>query len=377
MTKAQAQVLLRSAIVLLSVVGLFFVIRWLAVLLTPFIIAWLIALIINPVVNLLENKAKMPRMLAVMLTLSLFVVLVISLLTLLTAKIIIELTQLLNILPTYLNQVQLYISHFLTQEVVLNLFDQLETMVSNLDPVYQDRINDTIRTGIDYITDAVTQLFLFLLNTLLGFFTSLPSTALLLIISFAAALFISKDWYRLKKGLLQRMPQSLADSGYRIWSYLRKATFGFIWAQVILISVTGAIVIGYLMILGIEYAITIGMVMALFDLLPYLGVGTILIPWAAYCFIIGDWRLGVALAFLYLFIAVSRQLLEPKIVGDRVGLDPLLTLVALYVGIQLFGVSGAIIGPVALVILVSFHKANVFHDLWAYITGPLRSQPHQ
>lgn len=377
MTKAQAQVLLRIAIVLVSVIGLIFFIRWLAPLITPFIIAWLIALIINPLVDLLENKAKMPRMLAVMLTLTLFVLLVLSLLTMLTAKIIIELTQLLNILPYYLNQVQIYISHFLTQEVVLNLFNQMETFVASLDPVYQARINETIRTGIDYITDAATQLFLFLLNAMLGFFTSLPSTALLLIISFAAALFISKDWYRLKNSLINMMPPRLAESCHRIWGYLRKATFGFIWAQVILISVTGAIVIGYLLVLGVEYAMTIGLVMALFDLLPYLGVGTILIPWAAYCLIVGDYRLGIALAILYLVIAVSRQLLEPKIVGDNVGLDPLLTLVALYVGIQLFGVSGAIIGPVALVILVSFHKANVFHDLWAYITRPLHAQSNK
>lgn len=373
LTKAQAQVLLRLSMVAGAVVGLFFFLRWLAPLLTPFIIAWLIALIINPVVNLLEKRLKVPRMLAVMLTLSLFVVLLLSVLTLLTAKIIIELTQLLNILPHYLNQVQIYISHFLTQEVLLNLFNQLETMVANLDPVYQDRINESIRTGIDYITDAATQLFVFLLNSMLGFFTSLPSTALLLIISFAAALFISKDWYRLKKALMNMMPPRLAESSYRIWGYLRKATFGFIWAQLILISVTGAIVIGYLMVLGVQYAMTIGLVMALFDLLPYLGVGTILIPWAAYCLIVGDLRLGIALAFLYLLIAVARQLLEPKIVGDQVGLDPLLTLVALYVGVQLFGVAGALIGPVALVILVSFHRANVFHDLWSYITQPLRS----
>lgn len=373
LTKAQAQVLLRLAIVLGAVAGLFLLIKWLVPLVTPFIIAWLIALIINPAVNLLEKKAKMPRILAVMLTLALFVLLLFSLLTLLTAKIIIELTQLVNILPVYLNQVQIYISHFLTQEVVLNIFNQLESMVANLDPVYQARINETIRTGIDYITDAATQLFLFLLNALLGFFTSLPSTALLLIISFAAALFISKDWYRLKDQLLKIMPPRLAESCHRIWGYLRKATFGFIWAQVILISVTGAIVIGYLMILGVEYAMTIGLVMALFDLLPYLGVGTILIPWAGYCLIVGDFRLGIALAILYLIIAVSRQLLEPKIVGDNVGMDPLLTLIALYVGIQLFGVAGAVIGPVALVILVSFHKADVFHDLWAYITRPLHS----
>ncbi len=374
LSKTQAQVLVRLLIVLVSIIGLFLVFKWLLPLVTPFIIAWLIALIINPVVNFLEKKTKMPRMLAVMLTLALFVLLVVSLFTFLATKIVIELTQLLNILPVYLNQVQSYFSHFLTQEIVLNLFNQLESMVANLDPIYQERITETIRSGIDYITDAATSLFVFLLNALLGFFTALPSTALLLIIAFAAALFISKDWYRIKEGIMRMMPQKMAESSKLIWGYLRKATFGFIWAQAILISVTGVIVVVYLMILGVEYAITIGLVMALFDLLPYLGVGTILIPWAIYCLIIGNYKLGIALGILYLVVSFSRQLLEPKIVGTNVGLDPLLTLVALYVGIQVFGVAGALIGPIALVILVSLYQANVFRDLWSYITHPLRAE---
>ena len=371
LSKTQAQVLLRLLIVLVSIIGLFFLLRWLLPLVSPFIIAWLIALIINPIVNFLEKKAKMPRMLAVMLTLGLFILLVITLFTFLTAKIIIELTQLINILPVYLNQVQTYLSHFLTQEIVLNLFNQMENIVASLDPIYQEKITETIRSGIDYTTQAATKLFVFLLNGLLGFFTALPSTALLLIISFAAALFISKDWYRIRNGIIRMMPQKMAESSKLIWGYLRKAAFGFIWAQAILISVTGALVVFYLMILGVEYAITIGLVMALFDLLPYLGVGTILIPWAVYCLIIGDYKLGIALGILYLIIAIARQLLEPKIVGDNVGLDPLLTLIALYVGIQVFGVAGALIGPVVLVVLVSLYKANVFRDLWSYITRPL------
>jgi predicted PurR-regulated permease PerM len=100
-----------------------------------------------------------------------------------------------------------------------------------------------------------------------------------------------------------------------------------------------------------------------------LGVGAVLVPWVIYLFITGNIHLGIGLSIVYGVIIVVRQFLEPKLVASNVGLDPLLTLISLFVGLKLFGFLGLIIGPVTSVILLALHRAHVFSDIWKFIIG--------
>jgi sporulation integral membrane protein YtvI len=124
-----------------------------------------------------------------------------------------------------------------------------------------------------------------------------------------------------------------------------------------------------LLILQVPSAFTIGLMIGLVDLLPYLGVGIVLVPWAIYTLLIGDMVLGVGLSILYLVILIVRQIMEPKVLASSVGLDPLATLIGMFVGLKLFGVLGLLIGPVSLIIIDAFNGANVFRDLRNYIVG--------
>ncbi len=93
-------------------------------------------------------------------------------------------------------------------------------------------------------------------------------------------------------------------------------------------------------------------------------------PWSAYSFFFGgDTKLAVGLLVLYGVLLVVRQILETKLVSSNVGLDPLTTLIALFVGLNLFGFIGLIIGPVSVVIAIALYRANVFRDLWRFIKG--------
>ncbi|MBR2570475.1 MAG: AI-2E family transporter, partial [Paenibacillus sp.] len=152
-----------------------------------------------------------------------------------------------------------------------------------------------------------------------------------------------------------------------IWADLQKALFGYLRAQFILISITAVVITIGLMMIGVDYAVTIGMLIGIVDLLPYLGVGAVMVPWIAYCFITGDASIGIGLSILYGIVLVARQVMEPKVLASSVGLDPLLTLVAMFVGLKLFGVFGLIIGPVSLVIGAAIHRANLWGDLQRYI----------
>ena len=124
-----------------------------------------------------------------------------------------------------------------------------------------------------------------------------------------------------------------------------------------------------LLILNIPYAITIALLIGLVDLPPYLGVGAVLVPWFLYLFFTGNTKLGLGLLIIYGVIVVVRQLLEPNLLSSNVGLDPLLTLIALFVGLKLFGFLGIIIGPVTVVVILALHRAQVFRDIWMFIKG--------
>ena len=110
------------------------------------------------------------------------------------------------------------------------------------------------------------------------------------------------------------------------------------------------LLIGFL-VLGIKYALILSFICAIVDILPILGVGSVLIPFAIIEFAKGNLKLGIGLVVLYLIITVSRQIIEPKIIGAKIGIHPLLTLFSMYLGLSLFGVFGIILGPFTVLIL--------------------------
>ena len=101
-------------------------------------------------------------------------------------------------------------------------------------------------------------------------------------------------------------------------------------------------------------AIAIGIV----DALPILGSGTVLVPWAIISGLVGDINLGIALVIIYVIVLLERQILEPRIVSNKIGIHPIFTLVAMYAGFKLMGILGLIVGPIILIIY-----KNIFESL--------------
>ncbi len=121
--------------------------------------------------------------------------------------------------------------------------------------------------------------------------------------------------------------------------------------------------------LRVEYAITIALIIGIVDILPYLGTGLVFVPWIVYTAISGDTHFAIGLGVLYIVVLVQRQVMEPKLLSSNIGLDPLATLIALFVGFKLIGFLGLIVGPVLLVIGRTLHHAGVFQDIWHFIVG--------
>ncbi|WP_028400822.1 sporulation integral membrane protein YtvI [Ectobacillus panaciterrae] len=334
----------------------------------PFIIALIIAYMINPIVNFLDRKLRFPRALAVFVTLVLVFGAIVGLVTLLVIETIAALNYLLEILPDKFPKLVAYLQDVLVHNV-MPLYNDLATKFNRLGESQQHTITTNIQNlGID-LTNKAKSLLTGIIAGLTNFLGVLPTTVTVLIFILLATFFISNDWYRIGGGLKRLLPKRLHGYGQTIFEDLQKALFGFIKAQFTLISMTTVIVLIGLLVLRVPYAITIALITGLVDLLPYLGTGTVFVPWIIYVWLTGDTTFAVGLLILYIVVIVQRQLMEPKVLSSNIGLDPLPTLIALFVGFQLYGFLGLIIGPVTLVLLKTLYNAHVFRDLWIFIKG--------
>ncbi|RDI44249.1 sporulation integral membrane protein YtvI [Falsibacillus pallidus] len=334
----------------------------------PFLIAIVIALLINPVVNLLERQAKMPRAAAVLVALTLIVAIFAGIITLLIAEIVSGANYLARTVPDHVDTLVQYIEDLITSQII-PLYNQGASFFKNLDVGQQETITQNIQTAGQKIATSAGAFLQSFFQKLPNLISWIPGAATVIVFSALATFFISKDWDRLSMLFTKLLPHKARTSGQKVLVDLKKALFGFIRAQLTLISITSVIVLIGLLVLRVDYAITIALVSGLVDLLPYLGTGTVFIPWILYEAISGDPGLAIGLGILYVIVIVQRQVMEPKILSSSIGLDPLATLIALFVGFKLVGFLGLILGPVTLVIISTLHRANVFHDLWNFIKG--------
>jgi len=332
----------------------------------PFIISWVLAYLINPIVNFLQNRLKIPRWLGVSVTLLLFVASMLTIVSALITRIIVEIIHLSKSLNATIDWWKAEFDHAISSPEIQNIIEKLNTFYTE-NPNYQQTINSRISDAANLLANKSSAFISYFLNGIVSLMASLPNLATLLVIVLLAAFFIGKDWYMHVTKLSEWFPLGVRNSASAVWRDLQKALFGYMRAQLIMISITTVVVTVGLIILDVDYAITIGLLIGFVDLLPYLGVGFVMVPWILYLFLYGDPSLGIGLTILYGIILIARQILEPKVLASSVGLDPLPTLIAMFVGLKLLGVFGLIAGPVSLVILSAIHRAHVFRDLYNFI----------
>ncbi|OIK08538.1 sporulation integral membrane protein YtvI [Bacillus sp. MUM 116] len=334
----------------------------------PFLIGLVIAFLINPLVNIFEKKAKMPRVLAVFVALIIIFAVFAGLITLLVAEIVSGANYLAKVVPEHLDTLIAYIEKIITAQII-PFYNHLTSVFNKLDAGQQNTIIGNIQNVGKNIGTTVGSFIQNLFGIIPNILSWFPTAATVSIFSLLATFFISKDWYHLSAIGGKLMPEKAKSSGRTVFVDLKKALFGFIKAQLTLISITTVIILIGLLILRVDYAITIALVTGIVDILPYLGTGAVFIPWIIYEVISGDMGLAIGLGVLYVIVLAQRQIMEPKILSSNIGLDPLATLIALFVGFKLIGFLGLILGPVTLVIISTLYRAKVFHDLWAFIMG--------
>jgi sporulation integral membrane protein YtvI len=314
----------------------------------PFIFAVLLALIIEPVVNLFEKYGRLKRIWAVFLSLFLVIGGFISILLMVAAVVIKEMSALYRLALSHsdaiIGQVMTSLSNF-----------RLSYLQLNLPPQVQATVQDNLQNGIQILQ----QLMGNTINALMQAFIKLPGILVFIGIATVAAFLIIKDRALIRTFVIEILPASSRAKAVNVIGELFKALSGFVKAYSILITITAVITMVSLRVLGVEYAFLIGILVGIMDILPVLGPGAVMVPWIIWQFMTGNTRMGISLLVVYAIISIVRQFLEPQIVGDSIGLHPLATLLSLYVGLQLAGVYGMILGPVLVVIFMACYRAGL------------------
>ncbi|WP_245987752.1 sporulation integral membrane protein YtvI [Cohnella lupini] len=332
----------------------------------PFLLGWLLAYALNPLVRFLHNRARFPRWLAVTVTLLLFASAMITILSAVVVRLVEEISNLSVSLQDIVTWVEKSFDDLLSRPDIQNLMTRINDFYQQ-NPDYKETIDTSISDTAQAVTQAGTGFVSLFFSGIVHILYSLPAVATIAIVVLLASFFISKDWNRYMLRMKEWFPKTMMRRIGSVWKDLQHALFGYLRAQLIMISITAIVVIIGLLILGVKNPLSIGLLIGFVDLLPYLGVGAAMVPWLAYEFLIGEWQLGTGLSILYGVILIARQFIEPKVLASSVGLDPLPTLIAMFIGLKLFGIFGLIIGPIIVVVLMACHRANLFRDLAKYI----------
>ena len=325
-----------------------FFLVWLAIrfflpLFSPFLLGTLLALSAEPMVRFLHKKLRVPRTISAGIGVSMAFSLLAILLLCLCAFLIRELGSLGRVLPDLGQTAKSGFS--LIQNWLLQLSSHTP---ESLQPVLEQNLNRFFSDGAALLDKAIGYL-LGLAGTLLS---HVPDSALSLGTALISAFLISARLPKIRRYILRRIPREWLRSLTGTLRRVRQVIGCWFTAQCKLVGVSFVILFLGLVILQIPYALLWAGVICLVDAFPVLGTGTVLLPWSLMCLLQGDTARAVGLASIYIAVSLTRSMLEPKLLSRHLGLDPLVTLITLYVGFRLWGIGGMIVAPVLTVIAI-------------------------
>ncbi|MCL6636265.1 MAG: sporulation integral membrane protein YtvI [Peptococcaceae bacterium] len=319
----------------------------------PFLLGLILAVAMEPVVNLFL-RLKMPRPAATGMALLVTVGTLASVTWLALSMLIVELARLLANIPTYTKILK-------NQSLLLTYW--MQSLTQDLPPEFVYYLNKNTEKLAQEFSDKIS----LLAKEMLKIITSLPNQLLIVIIILIATYFLSKDLLKLKSRLVALIPREYHCKLRMMADEIYRATIGFIKAQVILSAITSLVILVGLMILRTEYIVLLSLVGGLVSPIPVLGVGALFIPWIAYSLLTGNTYLAVGLLVLFTVVVVIKHSLEPKVLGENIGIDPLSVLISLYVGYKLLGAYGFILGPFVLITYNALQKPKAF--AWIFREG--------
>ena len=317
----------------------------------PFVIGWILSVIAGPLVTFLEKKLKIMKRLGSAITIILVLALCIGLIYLIISQIWEEISVLIRNFPSMYHDLERGLNQIGTQGNTL--FERFPEQIQNSWATLMNNLDDTASSLIGRIGEPT-------IEVAGNVAKRIPSVLIGTIVAFVSAYFFIADKENLGEWVKKVVPKSITSRLLLVGENLKYAMGGYFKAQFKIMGVVFAILLVGFTLMQIRFSILLAIAIAFLDFLPFFGTGTALIPWAIYKFLVGDYKMVAALVILYGVTQLVRQLIQPKLVGDSMGLNPLYTLFLLYLGYRVGSVLGMIFAVPIGLILLNLYQAGAF-----------------
>jgi sporulation integral membrane protein YtvI len=320
----------------------------------PFVFGYFIALIANPLVRLLEKRLKIVRRHGSAIVIIFVLAIIVLLFYLIIATLVRETVSFISDLPNLYNMME----------------SQIREARDNMEGIYKavpagfkhfvDNFSENVGT---YVGDYVQKMDLPTIGDAGLFVKSTAEAFFMFIITILSAYFFIADKEKFASMTKKIFPSSWIERYKLVLDNFKVAVGGYFKAQLkIMVVITAILFIGFVL-LRTDYAILLALVIAFLDFLPFFGTGIVLCPWAVVEMISGNYVNAISLVVIYLVCQVVRQILQPKLVGDSIGISPMATLVFMYIGYKVKGLLGLILGIPIGMVLMNFYHSGMFDNL--------------
>lgn len=336
-----------KALVNLAVAGaILFCIIWglprALVFLSPFVAGWIIALIAGPLVRFFEEKVKLKRKIGSAFVIIAVIALVVLVLYIIFVQLFEQVKGLAGALPEMLEKAEADFN---------SIGNNLNALLAKLPGDIQLKLDDNAIKLDEYMGEFLSRFGSPTIEAAGNFAKQLPAVFIGLIMALLSSYFFVAERQQINEWFREHMPSSILLRYRMICDSLLKSVGGYLKAQLkIEVWMYFLLLIG-LGILRVNYFAVIALVIAFLDFLPFLGTGTVLIPWAVIRILTAEYKTAIGLLVIWCVGQLARQLIQPKIVGDSIGVPPLPTLFLLYIGYKVSGGIGMIIAvPIGLLV---------------------------
>lgn len=298
----------------------------------PFVLALICALILKKPTELLTKNFKFKKSIASIISTLIFFAVILTLLT-------IGITQISQEAYLLGKNLQSYIS-MNTNEMVKS-FENLKIYYNNLDPYIISTIESNISSFVTEVSNMAVSISGKIISGLLGFIGSIPYIITVIVFTMLATYFFTKDFAAAKDKIVNYFPENKSGQLFSFINETKKMLGNYFLSYMTIIGVTFVETLIVFLVFKVNYAIILSIICACFDILPILGIGAIYIPLALlYLFVFKSYITAAGIIISYVIISIIRQIIEPKIVSSSLGIHPVATLAAIFIGLKANGLSG-------------------------------------
>ncbi len=315
--------------------------KYLFVALLPFIISWAAAFFLRPAVRFISQKIGVPHKIVSVILTMICVVLTLGLLSLFCFFAVREAWE--------------FFSSLASDDRIIDILAKITNPIgsifgdSEVSSALTEEIGGALREGISGLVNR-------LVNLLSKIVSMIPGVLFFILVTVIASVYFALDIDRINAWVKSVLPGKAVGALLRLKKSAMKIGVKYIRSYLIIMGITFVIILAGLLILGVDNVILLSVIIAILDLLPIIGVGTVLVPWSIFELLMGNTGVGVGLIILLAVHELVRQFAEPKIIGKSIGVHPVISLLLLYVGYYALGFIGILFVPLLAVAL------NIFFD---------------